>query len=175
MNTYEIGKLLEDATEAALIAKNVPYIRNHQVGRGADFETDTDIIEDKNINELAYQTIPWFLEQELQRFLDSDPMHLRNWNIIISKFWYINPYVLHLINGYRINIIEVDIQLLDTTQSNTVTRRIIKALYSREPESGVEEPNHVSISYPYSSAADAELDFYENLACDVFSSSICLH
>jgi hypothetical protein len=171
MNNYEIGKLLEDATEAALIAKNVPYIRNHQVGRGADFETDTDIIEDKNINELAYQTIPWFLEQELQRFLDSDPMHLRNWNIIISKFWYINPYVLHLINEYRINIIEVDIQLLDTTQSNIVTRRIIKALYSIEPETDVESAvdDPVAICYPFSSFSDADLDYWNSLACDVFS------
>src|SRR5271157_1167679 len=140
LSNYEIGLFLENATEAALIAKHKPYIYNHQTGKGADFETDTEIIECKNHNELSYQTVPWILEHVLQRYLDSDPEHLRKWILIIPKFWYINPHVLYLLNEHSIEIVEVDIQLLDTAKSNIITRKIIKAVYSKEPDDHVLEP-----------------------------------
>jgi hypothetical protein len=135
-NKTAIGKRLEDATQLAIKILLGAYSRNFQTGRGADFETDTSLVECKNLAVGSYMTPKWFLTNVLPRFLDSDPHTKKRHLLVLPVLLARSPLVQQLLQDHNIEVVEVYEQVTtNPLQQLTVALTLIQklsALYSIE-------------------------------------------
>jgi len=135
-NKTAIDKRLEDSTQLAIKIFSGAYSRNFQTGRGADFQTDTSIVECKNLAVGSYMTPKWFLTDVLPRFLDSDPHSTKRHVLVLPVLVARRPLVQQLLQDHNIEVVEVYEQVTtNPLQQLTVTLTLLQklsALYNGE-------------------------------------------
>jgi hypothetical protein len=127
LSKVECGNRLQMLVFKAIFTLIHESSNNH--GKGADHSTQSRLLEDKNWAIGTHMTLKNFLNEVLQRKLDSDPNNKLPLIVIIPKLKVVNPLVRQLLIQYKITIVEIDEQVTaDLHQQNKIYLRLLRKL-----------------------------------------------